>query len=87
MRQAGFVDVRTGMEYAPTIFENPTAYTEFVRTVVLRLHLERLPDEDKQNRFLAALSEQAAADDPPFMLDYQRLNLEGRKPAAVLSPD
>jgi hypothetical protein len=82
MRRAGFVNVRTGLEYAPTVLENLNAYSEFVRTVVFRLHLERLPNEELRTRWLNDLSERAAGDKPPFLLDYWRLNLEGRKPAA-----
>ena len=82
MRRAGFVNVRTGLEYAPTVLENLKSYTEFVRTVVFRLHLERLPNEELRTRWLNDLSERAAGDKPPFLLDYWRLNLEGRKPAA-----
>ena len=56
MREAGFVDVKTSTEYAPTVLDGRREYSEFVRTVVLRLHLERLPDEQMQERFLGTLS-------------------------------
>jgi hypothetical protein len=44
----------------------------------LRQHLENIPSENLRAEFMAALTEQAAADDPPFSLDYWRLNLHGR---------
>jgi trans-aconitate 2-methyltransferase len=80
MTDAGFVDVHADLEYAPTILENPDEFAEFVRTVILRLHLERLPDERLRSRLLELLTNQAAGDDPPFLLDYWRLNVQGRKP-------
>ena len=51
-----------------------------MRTVILRLHLERLPDEQSRATFLDTLTAQAAQDDPPFALDYWRLNLRGTRP-------
>ena len=79
LRRAGFVDVETSMEAAPTVLENAEQYIEFAGNVILREHLRRLPSEDLQNAFIVDLARQAAADDPPFSLDYWRLNLRGRK--------
>jgi trans-aconitate 2-methyltransferase len=79
LRRAGFVDVETSIEPAPTVLENAEQYVEFVRNIILREHLRRLPSEDLRNAFMAELAEQAAADDPPFSPDYWRLNLRGRK--------
>ena len=50
------------------------------RTAIFRLHLERLPDEQLRTTFLDTLTAQAAHDDPPFSLDYWRLNLRGTRP-------
>ena len=47
-------------------------------TATFRAHMARLPPE-LQPRFAEALAEQAASDDPPFSLDYWRLNLRGTK--------
>jgi hypothetical protein len=55
----------------------PNSTGEFVRNIILRRHLESLPSEDLRAGFMAELTEQAAADDPPFSLDYWRLNLRG----------
>jgi len=55
-------------------------YEEFVRTVIVRAHLDRLPDPDVRDQYVSELAERAAADDPPFLLDYWRLNLAGRRP-------
>jgi len=47
--------------------------------VTLHRHVARIPDHDLRERFMDELGRQAAADNPPFTLDYWRLNLSGRK--------
>jgi hypothetical protein len=59
------------------VLENVEQYSEFVRNMILRRHLESLPSEGLRAGLMAQLTEQAAADDPPFSLDYWRLNLRG----------
>lgn len=81
LHRANFEDVETSMEGAPTLLNNAEEYTEFVRNIILRRHLENLPSEELRSEFIRLLTEQAAKDDPPFLLDYWRLNLRGRKPA------
>lgn len=78
LRRAGFSDVETSIEAAPTVLDNAEHYEEFVRNIILRRHLENIPKEELKSEYLARLTEQAAADDPPFCLDYWRLNLRGR---------
>ncbi|HEV3221217.1 MAG TPA: methyltransferase domain-containing protein [Candidatus Acidoferrales bacterium] len=80
MRRAGFEEIETSLEEAPTKFPNAQEFQQFVETVVLRNHLDRIPDRALRGQFLAELTRQAAADNPPFLLDYWRLNLQGRKP-------
>ncbi len=81
LRAAGFVAVETGLEVAPTVLPNATEYKDFLASVVFGAHLDRLPDPDLRERFVATLTDQAAGDDPPFALDYWRLNLQGQRPA------
>jgi len=78
LRQAGFVEVETSLEPALTVLENAEKYSEFVRTVIVRRHLEEIPDPALRTEFVAELARQAALDDPPFSLDYWRLNLSGK---------
>ncbi|HZQ94088.1 MAG TPA: methyltransferase domain-containing protein [Candidatus Sulfotelmatobacter sp.] len=78
LRRAGFVDVETSVEPAPTVLDSAAHYNEFVRNIVLRRHLENIPTEAERAEFMDRLTQQAAADDPPFLLDYWRLNLRGR---------
>jgi trans-aconitate 2-methyltransferase len=80
LRRAGFVEIETSLEEAPTQFPNAADFQQFVESVILRRHLEPIPDAALRQKFLATLTEQAANDDPPFLLDYWRLNLRGRKP-------
>ena len=79
--RAGFVDVVTSLEPAPTVLNNAQQYSEFVSNIILRQHLKRIPDEDLRAQFMTRLTEEAGADDPPFSLDYWRLNLTGRNPS------
>jgi trans-aconitate 2-methyltransferase len=76
--RAGFVDVETSVEPAPVLFPDAAAYRAFLSCVCVRHHLDRLPVPER-DLFTAALADQAAADDPPFTLDYWRLNLSGRR--------
>ena len=78
--RAGFVDVETSIEPAPTVLGDAQEYSEFVRNIILRRHLEQLPTEDLREEFMRNLTAQAAMDQPPFSLDYWRLNLRGRVP-------
>jgi trans-aconitate 2-methyltransferase len=78
LRRAGFFVVETSVEAAPTVLDNAAHYNEFVRNIVLRRHLENIPTVEERVDFMQILTQQAAQDDPPFLLDYWRLNLRGR---------
>jgi trans-aconitate methyltransferase len=80
LKHAGFVDVRTSLESMSFVPAGADAFKEFVTNVVCRHHLARLPDQASQGRFMDALTAKAATDDPPFELDYWRLNIEATKP-------
>lgn len=82
LRNAGFEDVESGLEPAPTNFAGAGDFIEFVSNVILHRLLEHLPDPEAQKTFLQALADQAAADAPPYELDYVRLNLRARRPLA-----
>jgi len=77
---AGFVDVDVSLEEAPTPFDGPDQFREFIASVCLRHQAARLPNAERQS-FLRDLTVAAAADSPPFTLDYWRLNIDGRRPA------
>ena len=78
LEAAGFSGVKVWLEEAPTSFADADLYSEFVSTVCLRHHLARLEPAGR-DRFMRVLVEQAATDDPPYTLDYWRLNIDARK--------
>jgi trans-aconitate methyltransferase len=78
LKRAGFVNVETSVEAAPTVLDDAPHYDEFVRNIILRRHLENLPTKELKSEFIASMTQQAAKDNPPFLLDYWRLNLRGR---------
>ena len=80
LRAAGFVEVAASLEPAPTTLADEASYREFVTTVIYNPHLERLPPGQLRLQFIDEVTRRAAAQDPPFTLDYWRLNLEGRRP-------
>ena len=80
--QAGFTAIDVFLEPAPATFADRASFREFVSCVCLKDHLTRIPESDRAS-FLDTLADQAAADSPPFTLDYWRLNLAGTKPAGI----
>ncbi len=80
LRRAGFVEVETGLEPALTVMGGRRQYEEFVRTMIVRAHLDRLPGAELRGQYVSQLADLAARDDPPFLLDYWRLNLAAKKP-------
>jgi trans-aconitate methyltransferase len=80
LEAAGFVDVVTTIEPAPTTLADEASYREFVTTVIYNPHLERLPPGELRARFIDEVTRRAAAQDPAYTLDYWRLNLAGRRP-------
>jgi trans-aconitate 2-methyltransferase len=77
---AGFVDIDVTLVAAPTTFPGHAEYEDFVATVCVRNHVARLPSVERKI-FLRELTLQAAADEPPFTLDYWRLNIDASRPA------
>ena len=73
LERAGFTDLDTWLEARPMVPEEPA---EYLRTVTLGLHLERLPEELHEPFMAAVLSRLG---DPPE-IDYIRLNVDARRP-------
>jgi trans-aconitate methyltransferase len=80
LRAAGFTDVDTNLEAAPTPLATEADYREFVTTVIYHPHLERLPTPELKQHFIDGVTRLAAGEAPPFTLDYWRLNMSARKP-------
>ena len=74
LEQAGFENVQCGLEHKHVVPEDPRDYLE---TVTLGIHLERLPAELRPALVDRALEVLGA----PLELDYVRLNIDARRPA------
>jgi trans-aconitate methyltransferase len=81
LQAAGFADIETSVEEAPTALSTEADYREFVSTVIYHAHLARLADAATERSFIDEVTALAARDDPPFTLDYWRLNIRARRPA------
>jgi trans-aconitate 2-methyltransferase len=77
LRRAGFTNIETSVEAAPTQLEDAPQYEEFVSNIILHTHLRQIPSQELRAQLMAELTAMAAADNPPFSLDYWRLNLSG----------
>lgn len=80
LRRAGFIDVETGLEPAPFVAEDAGVFRDYLRVFVLHRYLELLPTDALRKRLLDDLVDASGEDDPPWTLDYWRLNLRARKP-------
>ena len=79
LAHAGFVEVETSLEEAPTTLATEADYREFVTTVIYHPHLQLLPEPRLKQEFLDGVTELAANEPVPFTLDYWRLNMHARK--------
>ena len=79
LARAGFVDARAWLEPAPVRFDDAASFGEFLTHVILRDELPRLPDDEARRSYVDALVDLASRDDPAFVLDYCRLNADGRR--------
>lgn len=80
LRAAGFTDVETDLVYMPTVMPDAGSFAEFLTNVIFGAHLARIADDTQRVRFVDSLTAMAADDDPPFELDYWRLNLRAKRP-------
>jgi trans-aconitate 2-methyltransferase len=78
LEQAGFTGIDVSLEPAPTTLPDRGAFSDFIACVCVRHHVDRLPPAARKT-FVDALAGAAALDDPPFTLDYWRLNISARK--------
>jgi trans-aconitate 2-methyltransferase len=79
LRKAGFRNADAYITLAPTPFSDGDSFRAFITTVCVAKHLKELPAE-LHSAFLDPLVSAAARDNPPFTLDYQRLNISACKP-------
>lgn len=81
LQKAGFIGTIANLENTPVHVSSAEEFQEYLRTFVLHRHLELLPSEDVRSQFLRDLADASSGDDPPWSLDYWRLNLRARKAA------
>lgn len=79
LREVGFTDIQVWLAPAPFQFQTAAAYREFLGAVLLRAHLGHLPTASCRERFLDDLTQLSAQEPQPFVLDFWRLNLRGRR--------
>jgi SAM-dependent methyltransferase len=79
LSKAGFIEVETSLEEAPTTLASEADYREFVTTVIYHVHLSLLPEARLRDAFVDRVTELAAREPVPFTLDYWRLNISARK--------
>ncbi len=70
LEAAGFTDIETWLNDELETFEPGAPFREYLRTVVLGAHLERLPDDER-----APFVDAVAARLPDATIDYVRLNI------------
>jgi trans-aconitate 2-methyltransferase len=79
LRNAGFINVETWSEAAAFALPDANTFKEYVAKVTLHRHLARISDPESKEEFLSELARQASGDDPPFHMDYWRLNIKAKK--------
>lgn len=73
LANAGFEDVEVGLEPSPVV---PEYTVDYLRTVCLGHHIERLPPELRE-AYVEAVADRCGQ---PVELDYVRLNIGARRP-------
>lgn len=76
LEASGWVEVETWLHDEPTRFEAGPPFETYLRTVILRAHVDRLPEE-RRDDFVRAV----AARLPAPVLDYVRLNITALRAA------
>ncbi|MBA3301188.1 MAG: methyltransferase domain-containing protein [Thermoleophilaceae bacterium] len=74
LEAAGFTEVETWLADRPVV---PEFTEDYLRTVCLGHHLERLPEELRAD-YVSAVAERC---EQPVELDYVRLNIDAQRPA------
>ncbi len=75
LERAGWRDVRASLFAAPVPFERNDEAALYVQTILLRDHVARLPEEDRDAYGLAVVEETVRRYGAPYTADYVRLDL------------
>ncbi|MFB3815562.1 MAG: methyltransferase domain-containing protein [Terriglobales bacterium] len=79
LRQAGFVEIETWTEPAGFVLPDAETFKQYLATVTLHRHIERIPQPRLRQEFLDDMARQASQD-PEFTMDYWRLNINAKRP-------
>jgi trans-aconitate 2-methyltransferase len=79
LKDAGFDQIETNLEEAPTTIPSAPEFHQFVENVILRHHLQSIHATNKRQQFMTELTNEFSIDNPPFLIDYVRLNLKARR--------
>ena len=81
LKRAGFTNTKAWLEEAVIHLPDAQTFYEFEQNVTLHRHLAAITKATDRHEFLEELTAQYTADDPPWTLDYWRLNIRATKPA------
>jgi trans-aconitate 2-methyltransferase len=80
LERAGWHDVRASLFDAPIPFDDHAAAALYIKTILLRDHVARLPEELRDPYCLAVVDETVRRHGEPYVADYVRLDLWASKP-------
>lgn len=78
LRKAGFEPEHVWLHEEPTEFDSVETLAPYLGTIILRGHVEVLPEEEREP-FALAVAEEMDAMDGPLLADYVRLNIMARR--------
>ncbi len=81
LERAGWHDVRASLFAAPIPFEREDDAALYVRTILLRDHVARLPEDLRDAYAREVVRETVRRHGAPYTADYVRLDLWARRPA------
>ena len=81
LERAGWTEVRARLFDQPVPFEDQEEAALYVRTILLRDHVARMPEEDGVAYSRAVVGETVRRWGSPYVADYVRLDLWATKPA------
>jgi trans-aconitate 2-methyltransferase len=80
LERAGFVDVRARLFEAPVPFDSNDDAALYIRTILLRDHIARLPTEELRDAYAHAVVEETVRRwGKPYVADYVRLDMWASK--------
>ncbi len=80
MERAGWRDARSSTFEAPVSFDREDDAALYLRTIILRDHVARLPEDQQEPYVREVIAEYIRRHGPPFTADYARLDIWGRRP-------